>query len=64
MHATVKIGDSMVMVSDASEHAKAMPVMLYLYVPNVDAAYQRASRQARPRSWSRRINSTATAAAA
>jgi PhnB protein len=40
MHATLKIGDSMVMVSDASEHAKAMPVMLYLYVPNVDAAYQ------------------------
>src|ERR1700737_2623443 len=34
MHATLKIGDSMVMVSDASEHAKAMPVMLYLYVPN------------------------------
>ena len=40
MHATLKIGDSMVMVSDASEHAKAMPVMLYLYVPNADAAYQ------------------------
>jgi len=40
MHATLKIGDSMVMISDASEHAKAMPVMLYLYVPNVDAAYQ------------------------
>jgi uncharacterized glyoxalase superfamily protein PhnB len=32
----------MVMISDASEHAKAMPVMLYLYVPDVDAAYQRA----------------------
>ena len=40
MHATLKIGDSMVMISDASEQAKAMPVMLYLYVPNVDAAYQ------------------------
>ena len=40
MHATLRIGDSMVMISDASEHAKAMPVMLYLYVPNVDAAYQ------------------------
>jgi PhnB protein len=40
MHATLKIGDSMVMISDASEHAKAMPVMLYLYVPNADAAYQ------------------------
>jgi uncharacterized glyoxalase superfamily protein PhnB len=40
MHATLRIGDSMVMISDASEHAKAMPVMLYLYVPNADAAYQ------------------------
>ena len=28
------------MISDASEQAKAMPAMLYLYVPNVDAAYQ------------------------
>src|SRR3954454_21518767 len=40
MDATLKIGASMVMISDASEHAKATPVMLYLYVPNVDAAYQ------------------------
>ena len=32
----------MVMISEASEHAKAMPAMLYLYVPNVDAAYQQA----------------------
>jgi uncharacterized glyoxalase superfamily protein PhnB len=64
MHAAVKIGDSMVMVSDASEHAKAMPVMLYLYVPDVDAPISAPSRQAPPRSWSRRINSTAIAAAA
>ena len=42
MHATLKIGDSMVMISDASEQAKAMPVMLYLYVPNVDNTYQQA----------------------
>jgi len=42
LRATLKVGDSMVMISDASEHAKAMPVMLYLYVPDVDAAYQRA----------------------
>lgn len=40
MHATLRIGDSMVMLADASEHAKASPVMIYLYVPNVDAAYQ------------------------
>jgi uncharacterized glyoxalase superfamily protein PhnB len=42
MHATLKVGNSMVMVSDSSEHAKASPVMLYLYVPDVDAAYQKA----------------------
>lgn len=30
LRATLKVGDSMVMISDASEHAKAMPVMLYL----------------------------------
>ena len=40
MHAQLRIGDSIVMISDASAHAKATPVMLYLYVPNVDAAYQ------------------------
>jgi PhnB protein len=42
MHATLKIGTSMLMLTDASEHAKASPVMLYLYVPNADASYQRA----------------------
>jgi PhnB protein len=42
MHATLKIGDSMIMLADASEHAKAAPVMLYLYVPDVDTVYQRA----------------------
>jgi PhnB protein len=42
MHAAVKIGDSMVMIGNASEHAKATPLMIYLYVPDVDAAYWRA----------------------
>ncbi|MCA1456011.1 VOC family protein [Bradyrhizobium sp. BRP22] len=40
MHAALKIGDSMVMIADASEQAKAMPAMLYLYVPDVDTAYR------------------------
>lgn len=44
MHATLKIGNSMVMIADSSEHAKASPVMLYLYVPDADAAYQKAIR--------------------
>ena len=40
MHATVKIGDSNVMIAEESEQAKASPATLYLYVPNVDATYQ------------------------
>jgi PhnB protein len=42
MHAQVKIGDSLVMIADESEMAKATPSTLYLYVPNVDAVYERA----------------------
>lgn len=42
MHATLKIGNSMIMIADSSEYAKASPVMLYLYVPDADAAYQKA----------------------
>lgn len=42
MHAEYKIGDSVVMISDASERAKATSAILHLYVPNVDAVYQKA----------------------
>jgi len=42
MHAQFKIGDSIVMISDANEQNPPMQTMLYLYVPNVDAVYQRA----------------------
>src|SRR6516165_4467345 len=42
MHAEFKIGDSIEMIADASERAKATSAMLYLYVPNVDAVYQKA----------------------
>jgi len=42
MHGEFKIGDSVVMISDASDHAKATSTMLHLYVPNVDAVYQKA----------------------
>jgi hypothetical protein len=42
MHAELKIGDSVVMIADASERAKATSGMLYVYVPNVDAVYQEA----------------------
>jgi uncharacterized glyoxalase superfamily protein PhnB len=42
MHATLKVGDSMLMISDSSEQAKATNTTLYVYVPNVDATYQKA----------------------
>jgi PhnB protein len=42
MHAEVKIGDSMVMMGEASEKWKAMPCAIYLYVNDADAAYKRA----------------------
>jgi PhnB protein len=42
MHAEFKIGDSRVMISEASDQHPPMAAMLYLYVPNVDAVHQRA----------------------
>jgi len=40
MHAVVRIGDSMVEVSDAP--AEPMPAALHMYVEDTDAAYRRA----------------------
>jgi PhnB protein len=42
MHAEFRIGDSVMMIADASERAKATSSMLYVYVPNVDTVYQKA----------------------
>lgn len=42
MHASMKIGDSMLMMGGAGEHWPAMPATIYIYVPDVDAAYKRA----------------------
>ena len=42
MHAEFRIGDSVLMISDASERAQATSAMLHVYVPNVDAVYQKA----------------------
>jgi PhnB protein len=44
MHAQVKIGDSSVMLGEESERAKATPSTLYLYVADVDKAYQQAMK--------------------
>ena len=41
-HAEVRIGDSRVMLGDAHGDHRPMPAMLYLYVDDADATYQRA----------------------
>jgi uncharacterized glyoxalase superfamily protein PhnB len=42
MHAEMKIGDSRVMLSDATEQMPATQTALYLYVNDVDGVYKRA----------------------
>jgi uncharacterized glyoxalase superfamily protein PhnB len=46
MHATVRIGDSLVMLNDEMEGQKgpegSSPVTIHLYVPNADATYRNA----------------------
>ncbi len=44
MHAQVRIGDSMIMLADATKEHPAAACMLYLYVKDVDAAYDRAMK--------------------
>ena len=44
MHAQVRIGDSVVMMGEAIGEFGPMPAMIYLYVTDVDAVYQRALR--------------------
>jgi uncharacterized glyoxalase superfamily protein PhnB len=41
-HAEFRIGDSMIMAGQASDKWPAAPAALYLYVPDVDAVYQKA----------------------
>jgi PhnB protein len=42
LHAAVRIGDSPVMLAEASEPWKPMPTGIYLYVEDTDATYRRA----------------------
>lgn len=44
MHAEVKIGDSMVMLGEATDEWKPMPATVALYVEDADAWYKRALR--------------------
>ncbi len=41
-HGEIKIGESTIMVSEASEMYKENPTMLYIYVEDVDATYKKA----------------------
>lgn len=42
MHAEMRIGDSMVMLGDVTGRGEPMPVMVYMYVDDVDTVYERA----------------------
>lgn len=42
MHAELKIDDSVVMISEATEHWPAAPATLHAYVPDADESYRRA----------------------
>jgi uncharacterized glyoxalase superfamily protein PhnB len=42
MHGEVQIYDSVLMISDASNSFAAFPIWLHVYVPDVDATYERA----------------------
>jgi PhnB protein len=41
-HAEVRIGDSVIMMGDATPQAPPTAAMIHVYVPDVDAAYRRA----------------------
>lgn len=42
LHASVRIGDSIVMLADATAEFPAFPVWLHVYVPDVDETYTKA----------------------
>ena len=42
MHAEVKVGDSMIELSDGNEQYPPRPAAIHLYLPDTDSAYQRA----------------------
>jgi PhnB protein len=43
-HAEVKIGDSVIMISEGNDQFPPRPAAVHIYLPDVDAAYQRALR--------------------
>jgi uncharacterized glyoxalase superfamily protein PhnB len=43
-HTELRVGDSIIMLSEAKGDRPATPIMLYIYVQDVDAAFERAVR--------------------
>lgn len=41
MHMEMRIGDSVIMLGEASEQFPPVPMVLHLYVPNVDEVYEK-----------------------
>jgi PhnB protein len=41
-HSEIRIGDSVIMLGGAKDQWKAMPAMIHLYLPDVDAVHARA----------------------
>ncbi len=44
MHAELRIGDSVIMLSQATDEYPAFPVWLHVYMPDVDETYETALR--------------------
>jgi PhnB protein len=42
MHAEIKIDDSVIMLGDSSEKFPPVPMVMHVYVPDVDATFQKA----------------------
>ncbi len=42
MHAEIKIDDTIIMIGDSGNENPAFPIWLHVYVPDVDATYQKA----------------------
>ncbi len=42
MHTEIRIGDSVIMIADATAEWSPVPAMLHVYVPDVDSTYERA----------------------
>lgn len=42
LHSEVRLGDSVLMIADRGDDWEAVPAHVHIYVPDVDATYQRA----------------------